>query len=188
MRHLEGFGLRCVYAGDIHTGQNALQLTAAACRGADAIITNPPFRYPDDPPSTYYATRLLRDLIRRFLELGLPCWLLLPADFMHNENAAPFMPHCSDIVVAGRVKWIKDSKHDGGFENSAWFRFDVRHTSGPIFRNDRGGIPAITAARSQVCANPSCGRSYLRERSTSQFCSAACRQSAYRKRLSVTLA
>ena len=30
VRHLESFGLRCVYAGDIATGQNALASTAMA--------------------------------------------------------------------------------------------------------------------------------------------------------------
>ena len=41
VRHLEGFGLRCVYAGDIRTGQDAL---AVEQYGAiDCIITNPPW-------------------------------------------------------------------------------------------------------------------------------------------------
>ena len=34
-RHLESFGLRCVYAGDIRTGQNALELDSYGA--ADAI-------------------------------------------------------------------------------------------------------------------------------------------------------
>ena len=44
VRHLESFGLRCVYAGDITTGQDAL-----ACNqygGADCGITNPPYTRP----------------------------------------------------------------------------------------------------------------------------------------------
>ena len=43
VRHLESFGLRCVYAGDIATGQDALALTVADCNGAP-IITNPPYK------------------------------------------------------------------------------------------------------------------------------------------------
>ena len=40
VRHLEAVGLRCVYSGDIRTGQDAL---AFNCYGsADAIITNSP--------------------------------------------------------------------------------------------------------------------------------------------------
>ena len=41
IRHLESFGLRCVYAGDIRTGQDALALDHYGA--ADAIITNPPY-------------------------------------------------------------------------------------------------------------------------------------------------
>jgi hypothetical protein len=41
VRHLESFGLRCVYAGDIRTGQDALELDYYG--GAQAIITNPPW-------------------------------------------------------------------------------------------------------------------------------------------------
>jgi hypothetical protein len=37
---LESFGLRCVYAGDIRSGQDALALKHYGA--ADAIITNPP--------------------------------------------------------------------------------------------------------------------------------------------------
>jgi hypothetical protein len=41
VRHLESFGLACVYAGDISTGQDALSLNSYGT--IDAIITNPPF-------------------------------------------------------------------------------------------------------------------------------------------------
>jgi hypothetical protein len=41
VRHLEGFGLRCVYAGDIRDGQDALALDDYG--NADAIISNPPW-------------------------------------------------------------------------------------------------------------------------------------------------
>src|SRR6478609_8426696 len=41
VRHLESFGLRCIYAGDISTGQDALARDSyGAC---DSIITNPPW-------------------------------------------------------------------------------------------------------------------------------------------------
>jgi hypothetical protein len=126
VRHLESFGLRCVYAGDIVTGQDALKLTNY--NGADAGITNPPFKYPEDPLRT---TRLLRDLIRHFLDIGVPFWLLLPHDWSANVGSAPYLHRCSDIVPIGRVKWIVGSK-SGGMENSAWYRFGARHTVGPV--------------------------------------------------------
>ena len=34
-------------------------------------------------------------------------------DWSATRQAAPFMPHCSDIVTIGRVKWIEGSKHTG---------------------------------------------------------------------------
>ena len=42
LRHLESFGLRCVYAGDIRSGQDALELDHYGA--ADAIITARPMR------------------------------------------------------------------------------------------------------------------------------------------------
>ena len=41
IRHLEEFGLSCVFAGDIRNGQDALALNSYGA--ADAIITNPPW-------------------------------------------------------------------------------------------------------------------------------------------------
>ena len=47
VRHLEEFGLRCVYAGDIRSGQDALGLDDYG--EIDAIITSPTFRFGDRP-------------------------------------------------------------------------------------------------------------------------------------------
>jgi hypothetical protein len=47
VRHLESFGLRCVYQGDIRTGQDALAVNSYG--KADAIITNPPFSRENRP-------------------------------------------------------------------------------------------------------------------------------------------
>ena len=134
IRHLESFGLSCVYRGDIIFGQDALQLTKAMCRGAP-IISNLPFRYPEGGPKD--KTKLLRDLLQHFLDIDVPSWLLMPHDFATNEYAPPFLKHCTDIVVAGRVKWIADSEHDGGFDNSCWYRFDINYDGEPVFHNDR---------------------------------------------------
>jgi hypothetical protein len=180
VRHLESFGLRCVYAGDIATGQDALKLTAANYNDADAGITNPPFKYPEDHK---YSTRLLRDLIRRFLDIGVPFWLLLPHDWSANKNSASYLRFCSDIVAVGRVKWIPNSKYNGGMDNSAWYRFDINHTAGPIFRaRDCAPVPSCASRCGQ------CGKPYRPRRSSSRFCSPKCRQQAYRTRLSVTVA
>jgi hypothetical protein len=178
VRHLESFGLHCVYAGDLRTGQDALAIKCYV-GNPDVGITNPPFKYPEDPK---HSTRLLGDLIRHFLDLGVPFWLLIPHDWSANKGSASYLRCCTDIVPVGRVKWIPDSEHSGGYENSAWYRFDARHTSGPVFHGrDQAEIPA----RRKICEQ--CGKAYDPERASSRFCSSACRQSAYRVRLSVTL-
>ena len=46
VRHLESVGLRCVYAGDIRNGQDALAFDNYGA--TDAIITNPPYTRPSD--------------------------------------------------------------------------------------------------------------------------------------------
>ena len=121
IRHLEGFGLVCVYAGDIATGRDALARTSyGAC---DSIITNPPF-------DTAHQRRLMHKMIRHFLRSGIPVWLLIDTDWAFTQQAAPFLPACSDIVVIGRVRWIEGSDNDG-YDNFAWYRFDADHTDGP---------------------------------------------------------
>jgi len=178
VRHLESFGLRCVYAGDLATGQDALALDSyGAC---DSIITNPPFKYPEDHK---HSTRLLFDLIRHFLDLGVPFWLLMPHDWSANKGSASYLRHCSDIVPVGRVKWIADSEHNGGYENSCWYRFDARHTAAPVFHGRDHGEP-VPSRRTRTCEQ--CGKRYELQRASARFCSRACKQLAYRKRLSVT--
>jgi hypothetical protein len=165
VRHLESHGLHCVYQGDIASGQDALATTdyGDPC----VIITNPPF-----------LRGLLHRLIEHFAAIA-PTWLLLPADWGHTKQAAPFMPSCSDIVSVGRLRWIAGTTMTGK-ENFGWYRFDARHSAGPIF-HAQGSVPTT---RAKLCT--ACGRSYSPQRSDSKVCSDACRQRAYRERLSVT--
>jgi hypothetical protein len=173
VRHLESLGLRCVYAGDIRTGQDALAVDSYGT--ADAIITNPP-----------YSRVVLHKLIPHF-ERILPTWLLLPADFVSTLQAVPYLPHCSDIMTIGRVKWFPESKHKSK-ENYGWYRFDVRHKGCTVIHrlnegDEQGGNVTLNR-RTAICQQ--CRRPYVPQRSTSRFCSPACKQSAYRQRLSVT--
>ena len=168
VRHLESFGLRCVYAGDIRTGQDALATDRYG--GAVAIITNPP-----------YTRHLMHRLIEHFQRI-LPTWLLLDADWAPTKQAAPYLTCCSDIVAIGRVKWIEGSKNTGK-DNHAWYRFDNRHSGGPVFHWRNQGV-MVPLARVGVCEE--CRRRYGLQRSSSRFCSQACKQRAYRKRLTVT--
>jgi hypothetical protein len=165
VRHLEGLGLRCVYAGDLRTGQDALALDHYGA--ADVIITNPP-----------YTRDLMHRLIEHFQRIA-PTWLLLDADWASTHQAAPFLPSCSDIVTIGRVKWIEGSKYTGK-DNHAWFRFDARHSSGPVF-HWRSGDAVTPVRRKVICMQ--CGKAYEPQRSSSRYCSETCRQRAHRKRL-----
>ena len=165
VRHLESFRLRCVYSGDIATGQDALVRDSYS--DADAIITNTP-----------YTRELMRKLIEHFLRTAPMTWLLLPADWMHNRHAGPFLPSCTDVVSVGRVRWIEGTKMSS-MENFAWYRFDVHHSAGPIL-HARDSAPG--SSRVSLCAQ--CGKPYRPQRSDSRFCSDTCRQRAHRRNVS----
>jgi hypothetical protein len=168
VRHLESFGLRCVYQGDIADGRDAFATTDYG--DADVIVTNPPYQRP-----------LMHALIQHFART-LPTWLLLESDWAHTKQAGPFMPCCSDIVSVGRLRWIAGTTMSSK-ENFAWYRFHSRHLAGPIFHPLGSGS---VSSQARLCAQ--CGKPYQPHRSDSKLCSNACRQRAYRERLSVTQA
>jgi len=169
VRHLEGFGLRCVYAGDIRTGQDALELDHYGA--VDAIISNPPYTRP-----------VMHALIEHFKGIS-PTWLLIDYGWSATKQAAEYMPHCSDVVILPRLKWIEGSKNTGK-DNHAWYRFDPRHSGGPILHNNRGHGEAIPSRRTRICEQ--CRKPYEPQRLSSRFCSGTCRQRAHRNSLSVT--
>jgi hypothetical protein len=171
VRHLEAFGLRCVYAGDIATGQNALALETYG--NADAIITNPP-----------YTRDLMHKLILHFQRIA-PTWLLMDYDWAATKQAAEYMRHCTDVVILPRLKWIEGSK-DTGKENHAWYRFDPRHRGAPLLHNNRDRGEVGFQPRVKLCEY--CRKVYWAQRSDSKFCSDACRQRAHRERIAVTQA
>ncbi len=166
VRHLESAGLRCVYAGDIATGQDALAARPTTVRS----MRSSPTRRTRGP--------LMHALIAHFQRIA-PTWLLLELDWAATKQAIPYLTNCSDIVTIGRLRWIPGSPHTGK-ENHGWYRFDVRHKGEPIFHTQ--GAPPTTPGRS--CSQ--CGAAYQSPRSDTRFCSDACRQRAYRQRLSVT--
>jgi hypothetical protein len=169
VRHLESFGLRCVYSGDISGGQDALAVDSF---GRVPIITNPP-----------YERKLMHALIMHFMRTAPEVWLLIDFDWSATKQAAPFMHHCTDIVILPRLKWFEDSK-DTGKDNHAWYRFDLRHSGGPVLHNNRGLGEVIPSRRTRVCEQ--CGKRYEPQRTSSRFCSQTCRQRAHRNSLSVT--
>ncbi len=126
VRHLESFRLRCVHAGDIRSGQDAFERDDYG--GADAIITNPP-----------WSRDVLHGLVTHFQNIA-PTWLLLDADWKQTRQAAPFLPHCSDIVAIGRVKWIAGSKHTGK-DNACWYELTNLSANAAAAELTRRGYP-----------------------------------------------
>jgi hypothetical protein len=124
VRHLESFKLQCIYQGDMHKGANALARDSYG-RGKYTIITNPP-----------HTRWIMHELIEHFQQIA-PTWLLIDLDWVANMQAAPFLPHCSDVVVIGRVKWIEKSKFTGK-ENYGWYRFDIDYNGPTKIHNHRG--------------------------------------------------
>ena len=52
------------------------------------------------------------ELIRHFLATAPCCWLL-EYDWTATKQALPFLPHCSNIVMVGRLRWIESSPSPG---------------------------------------------------------------------------
>lgn len=123
--HLEPLG-RCSAAYDVEPQTvwietlDAAFITMADLKGADFIITNPPWER--DP---------LHQVIERCALLA-PTWLLFDADWMHTRQSAPFMDICVKIVSVGRVKWIEGSS-TAGKDNCCWYLFDATHKGGTEF-------------------------------------------------------
>ena len=134
VNHLESHGFRCVYQGDIATGQDALTITDYG--KVDSIITNPPYQRP-----------LMHALIEHFTRI-LPTWLLIESDWACTKQAGPFLPTCTDIVSIGRLRWIEGTSMSGK-QNFAWYRFDAGHVAGPIF-HAHFGVSVI--AKQAMCS------------------------------------
>ena len=162
VRHLEAHGLRCVYRGDIAAGQDALALDNYG--DIDAVISNPP-----------WTRKLLHPLIAHFARIA-PTWLLLDQDWAGTKQAVPYLTYCSDILPIGRQIWISGTKTHGE-DNAAWFRFDARHSAGPVFHPFRSAPVSPHAALCGHCSAP-----YRPRRADSRYCSDTCRQRAHRGR------
>jgi hypothetical protein len=130
--HLQGLGHACRFACDLSPGLEAQHLYAARTQDVmtvdeldlidcSHIITNPPWPQPRQRGEPTLS------IIHHLAGLR-PTWLLLSADFKHNDYAAEVMSYCLAVVSVGRVKWIEDSEHDGK-DNAAWYLFDRRSPS-----------------------------------------------------------
>lgn len=100
-------------------GQSDLEKDAQTTQyetNADFFITNPP-----------WSRDLLHPIIEN-LRNQLPTWLLFDADWMHTQQAIPYIKYCKTIVSVGRLKWFVGTKHDP-MDNCAWYLFDKEETT-----------------------------------------------------------
>lgn len=113
-------------------------LTAADFEGADVIISNPPWPLPsslspEGAPRGFPTVAIIEHLMQ-----FRPTWLIMSADFKHNEYALPLLEHCTHEVSAGRVKWIADSANTGK-DNASWYRFHKSESGPPRFFGNKEG-------------------------------------------------
>jgi hypothetical protein len=129
VRHLENSHHRCVGASDIEPRndlvreQDFLTFTPddPLAVKADMVITNPP-----------WGRKLLHQFILKSRELRLPAWLLIDANWMFTDQAAPFLPYCEQIVTIGRVIWIPGTRMTGK-DDCAWFLFMPHRVEETVF-------------------------------------------------------
>lgn len=165
VRHLESFGLRCVFANDIATGQDALEV---ASFGAP-VVTNTPWR-----------KAVKHAMIAHFMRAAPFVWMLFDAAWPNTKQSRPLIKHCTHILPIGRVQWIPNSPHKSGKEDACWYRFELSHEAGAVMLPYRADAPI----KSRSCRQ--CGTPYRQQRSDSQFCSGTCRMRSHRERLAVT--
>jgi hypothetical protein len=121
--------------------------------------------------------------------------LLLKVGFLNGERRYKRLysrGHLRRVYpIAERLQDMHDANFTGEkasqSQTHGWFVFDRNYCGTavtiPVSKNDpTARMPWQPGA---ICEQ--CGKSYPPQRSTSRFCSSACRQQAYRKRLSVTL-
>ena len=84
-------------------------------------------RYPEAAPGVVFVTNppwsrpILHPIIVN-LSNQAETWLLLDADWIHTQQAIPFLPRPQAFVSVGRVRWISDSPYDGK-DNCVWHLF-----------------------------------------------------------------
>ena len=61
-----------------------------------------------------------------------PLWALIYSDWLFNLHSTPYLPRLRAIVAIGRVKWVPNSPHDSGMENSCWCLFNRPDASATI--------------------------------------------------------
>ena len=144
IRHLESSGFRCVYRGDLATGQDALDIL----RFPAPVITNTPYSRP-----------ILLRLLEHFIQTAPSVYLILPADFAHvayararfctAQRSSPLAAPHGSAVAAPRMSAGIDSNP---VTRAAPFSMRSRHRADSITR--QRAIAAACRSRSAevICA------------------------------------
>jgi hypothetical protein len=163
VRTLEAAGFRCVYAGDIRYGQDAL--AQRHYNDADAIITNLPYTRAD-----------MHELIEHFIDVGLRCFLLIDHAWPATQWSGPFLQHCIEIIPVKRITWFEGTT-DTEKRSHCWYHLDIRHVDGPRLQHWRDHRKTVKSRKCKYCR-----KAYAPPLLSSRFCSSACRQQAYHAR------
>jgi hypothetical protein len=126
--HLAQYGYKCTSAFGIKPSKRfprEIDATKMTLRNigkhADMVITNPP-----------WTREILHEIIMRCVEAKIDAWLLFDADWMHTQQAIPYLKDCRFVASIGRVRWIPDSKMDGK-DNCCWYKFVPYEVYGTYF-------------------------------------------------------
>lgn len=114
IRHLEAEGHQCALATEIDP-QHPFQIADARTFDysgalAECAIGNVPWR-----------RNILHAIILN-LSRQMPTWLLFDADWLHTQQAIPFMTRLRKVVSVGRVKWFPESDHESK-DSACWYHF-----------------------------------------------------------------
>ena len=121
INQLSSYGVCCTHASDITSFRydewdaSDIPFEVLCSSYSDCIITNPPF-----------SKALLLPIMDHLMCSGLPLWLLLPADIMHNKYMRPYMKKCKTVASVGRLCWFPDEdtgKLIKGVDNYQWMEF-----------------------------------------------------------------
>ncbi len=146
-------GIICVFASDFApTGaaceyakvKDVLLTTKDDFKDARVIISNPPWPSPKHHNPSKLAMggrgQPSIQIIQHLIQFK-PCWMLLSADFAHNECFKHLAPYCRKMVSVGRVVWFDKSKEKdpetgeygkrmASKDNVVWYYFDGQNNVG----------------------------------------------------------
>ncbi len=113
VQQLSAYNLECTYQGDISTGQDAMNLTAADIGDADLFITNLP-----------WSRDIFEKLVVHLSDIK-PLWTLLDAGWIYTARSSVIVrERLTDIIPLPRLRWIEGTTMSGK-DDCCWLRFDA---------------------------------------------------------------